>query len=337
MKAVLFEKPGSFREVNKDLRRLEDGEALIRVDGCGICGTDLHIVDGRSRSTPPVVLGHEYSGVVEDAGKETALRVGSRVAIDPNISCGTCFYCRRGLVHLCTNLRALGVDRDGGMAQYSIVPVKQLHLLPDDMSSDEGALIEPVSCIVHGLDRVHLHAGDSVVILGGGTAGIVMLQLAVRAGAALTIVVEPQSQKRGLAKRLGADLVIDPASEDVTARILEQTQVGADVVIECVGRPETMRMSLDLARRGGTVEFFGVCPIGERIDVEPNAIYAKELTIVGSYVNPHTFTRSAALLHAKVVKAAEMDIQHFPLDAVHEAFANLRKGNALKTIIDPWR
>ena len=334
MKAALFEKTGTLRIINKDLRRLGEGEVLVRVDACGICGTDLHILDGRSRSTPPVVLGHEYAGIVEDAARGSSVQAGTRVAVDPNISCGTCFYCRRGLVHLCSNLRALGVDIDGGMAEYSIVPVRQLHQLPKDLSPDEGALIEPVSCIVHGLDRANVRPGDSVIIIGGGAAGLLMLQLVVRAGAAMTLVIEPRSQKRDLAKRLGANFVMDPA-DDIVARVRELTQVGADVVIECVGRPETMRMSLDLARRGGTVEFFGVCPIGATIDIEPNAIYAKELTIVGSYVNPHTFTRAAALLRAKAVKASDLEIRHFPLDGVHEAFSTLREGMTLKSIIQP--
>lgn len=335
MKAALFDKPGSLNVVSRDLRRLREDEVLVRVEACGLCGTDLHIVEGSSRSTPPVVLGHEYAGVVEDAGSVAAVKEGTRVAVDPNIACGKCFYCHRGLVHLCTNLRALGVDLDGGMAEYSLVPAGQLHPLPPDLSSDEGALIEPVSCIVHGIDRARIQPGDVVVILGGGTAGMIMLRLVLRAGASRVLVIEPQQQKRDLALRLGASLVMDPSAGDVAAWVRDLTSVGADVAIECVGKPETMRLSLDLVRRGGTVEFFGVCPIGAHIPVEPNAVYAKELTIVGSYVNPHTFTRAAALLHAGAIRATDLEIRHFPLDGVHEAFAALREGRTLKSIIHP--
>jgi threonine dehydrogenase-like Zn-dependent dehydrogenase len=145
MKAALFEKPGVFNLVKRDLRRLKVDEVLVRVEACGICGTDLHIVEGTARSTPPVVLGHEYSGIVEDAGTAAGINEGARVAIDPNISCGTCFYCRRGLVHLCAGLRALGVDIDGGMAEFCLVPKEQLHLLPADMAPATGAFIEPLS------------------------------------------------------------------------------------------------------------------------------------------------------------------------------------------------
>jgi len=335
MKAALFEEPGVFNIVNKDLRRLKEDEVLVRVEACGICGTDLHIVEGTARSTPPVVLGHEYSGIVEDAGNVAGINEGARVAIDPNISCGTCFYCRRGLVHLCTGLRALGVDIDGGMAEFCLVPKKQLHLLPADMPPEMGAFIEPLSCAVHGLDRARIKAGDSVVILGGGTAGLIMLQLVRNAGAAMTILVEPLEHKRRIARTLGADVVLDPSSDDLLAAVMERTHVGADVVIECVGKPATMQMSLTLARRGGVVEFFGVCALGATISVEPNLVYFKELTIVGSYVNPHTFTRAAALLSAGTVRTDALLIQHFPLEGVHEAFAALREGKTLKSIVRP--
>ncbi len=336
MKAVLFEKPGVLTVVKRNLRRLQDGEVLVRVEACGICGTDLHIVDGTSRSTPPVVLGHEYSGIVEDAGSVAGIGQGARVAIDPNISCGTCFYCRRGLVHLCGGLRALGVDIDGGMAEFCIVPEEQLHLLPADMAPETGAFIEPLSCVVHGLDRARITSGDSVVILGGGTAGLIMLQLVRNAGAAMTILVEPLEQKRAIARALGADVILDPSSDDIVAAVMGRTTVGADVVIECVGKSATMQMSLMLARRGGVVEFFGVCPMGATIPVEPNLVYFKELTIVGSYVNPHTFTRAAALLRAGKVNTGSLLMQPFPLDGVHEAFAALREGTTLKSIIRPW-
>jgi L-iditol 2-dehydrogenase len=337
MKAALFERPGMLNVVKRDLRRLKEGEVLVRVEACGICGTDLHIVDGTSRSTPPVVLGHEYAGVIEDAGRGTAFPEGTRVAVDPNIPCGHCSYCRRGFVHLCEGLRALGVDLDGGMAEFCIVPGNQVLVLPGDMTATAGALIEPVSCAVHGCDRAGILPGDAVVILGGGTVALIMLQLVRNARPGKIILVEPLDHKREIARRLGADAVLDPTVEDIAAAVLERTGVGADVVIECVGKPATMAMSLSLARRGGIVEFFGVCPVGVTIPVEPNLVYFRELTIVGSYVNPHTFARAAALLDGGTVRSDQMMVQEFPLDGVHDAFAALRNGTALKSIIHPGK
>ncbi len=336
MKAAQFDKPHSLHIVTKDLRSLRPDEVLVKVEACGVCGTDVHIVEGTSRSTPPVVLGHEYAGKVEDAGRmATGFSPGLPVAVDPNISCGTCFYCRRGLVHLCQNLRALGVDIDGGMAEYCIVPADQAYPLPAAMTAEQSAFIEPVSCAVHGIDKANIRTGDTVVLIGGGTIGLIMMQLAKNAGAGRTIVVEPLPHKRAIAEKLGADVILDPGALDAPSAIRDLTSVGADVVIECVGKPQTMRMAIELARRGGTVEFFGVCPIGESIPVEPNQVYFKELTIVGSYVNPHTFDRAITLLQSGRVRIDAFQVDRFPLDGVHEALAYQRDGRTLKSIIQP--
>jgi 2-desacetyl-2-hydroxyethyl bacteriochlorophyllide A dehydrogenase len=336
MRVAQYEKPHTLNVINKPLRALNEGEVLVKVEACGICGTDVHIVDGTSRSTPPVVLGHEYAGIVTDVAKgTTGVAVGQRVGIDPNISCGACFYCRRSLVHLCSNLRALGVDIDGGMAEFSIVPVKQTYTLPQEMAPEMSAFIEPVSCAIHGIDLARIRSGDTVVILGGGTIGLIMLQLARNAGAARVIIIEPLAHKRGVARDLGADLVLDPQTTNIQSAILDLTQVGADVVIECVGRPQTTELALQLVRRGGLVEFFGVCPIGEKIAIEPNALYFKELTIVGSYVNPHTFDRSIAMLQSGRVKIDKFQLDKFPLDGVHEALRYQREGKTIKSIIEP--
>jgi threonine dehydrogenase-like Zn-dependent dehydrogenase len=336
MKAAQYLKPHVLNIVTKDLRTLRDDEILVKVEACGVCGTDVHIVEGQSRSSPPVVLGHEYAGIIEGRGeKSLGLSVGQRVAVDPNIACGSCYYCRRGLVHLCMNLRALGVDIDGGMAEYSIVPAIQAYQLPAGMPVEASAFVEPVSCAVHGIDKAQIRVGDTVVILGGGTIGLIMLQLARSAGAARTVVVEPVAHKRAVAQHLGADFVLNPEETDPKSAVLDLTQVGADVVIECVGKPGTMQLALDLARRGGVVEFFGVCPIGETIPVEPNQVYFKELTIVGSYVNPHTFARAITLLESGKVNINDFQIDRFPLDGVHDALTYQRESRTLKSIIQP--
>lgn len=336
MKVALFEKPHQLNVTHKDLRKLNGDEVLVKVTACGVCGTDLHIVEGSSRSSPPVVLGHEYAGIVSDAGKESnGFTVGDLVAVDPNIACGTCFHCRRGEVHLCDRLRALGVDIDGGMAEFCIVPSSQLYHLPSTMAPEQAAFIEPLSCAVHGIDRAQIRAGDTVVILGGGTVGLLLLQLATISGASRVIIVEPVEWKRGIATRIGADEALDPNAVDVFESVRDLTGEGADVVIECAGRPETVALSLKLARRGGTVEWFGVCPLGETVQTEPNSVYFKELTIVGSYVNPHTFDRSIALIAANKVNFGDFVIHKFPLDGVHEALRALADGKTIKSLILP--
>jgi len=336
MKVAELEKPGSLRVKSKPLRALRTGEVLIKVESCGLCGTDIHIVDGTSRSTPPVVLGHEYAGFVTDPGDSPeGIPEGTHVAVDPNISCGRCPYCRRGLVHLCTGLRALGVDIDGGMAEYSIVPASALYTIPRELTAEESMFIEPVSCAVHGMDRAGVRPGDTVAILGGGTIGLVMLQLVLHGGAAAVVVSEPLEYKRKIAAALGASLVVDPGSGALRRAVMDTTEIGADVVIDCAGTGATARASLELARRGGRVLFFGVCPIGETIPLEPNAVYFRELTIAGSYVNPFTFQRAIALLKGGVVRVAPLAVRGYPLEGVHDALDSLRAGRALKNMIVP--
>mgnify|MGYP001588870983 CR=1 FL=1 len=334
MKVALLEKPHHLNITHKELRSLNSDEVLIKVTVCGVCGTDLHIVEGSSRSSPPVVLGHEYAGIIADIGMGShGFSAGDFVAVDPNISCGMCFHCRRGEVHLCERLRALGVDIDGGMAEFCIVPSSQLYHLPKTMSPEAAAFIEPLSCAVHGIDRARIRPGDTVAILGGGTVGLLLLQLARVSGASRVFVVEPMEWKRAIAARIGADKVIDPRTVNVLEMVMDLTSVGADVVIECVGRPETVAMSLKLARRGGTVELFGVCPSGETVQMEPNKVYFKELTIVGSYVNPHTFDRAIALLAANKVSIDHFVTHKFPLDGVHDALKALSEGKTIKSLI----
>ncbi len=336
MKVAELEKPGSLRVRSKPLRALQGDEVLVRVESCGLCGTDVHIVDGTSRSTPPVILGHEYAGFVVDPGRNLAgLGEGTHVAVDPNICCGRCPYCRRGLVHLCSGLRALGVDIDGGMAEYSIVPASQLYTIPHGMTAEESMFIEPVSCAVHGMDRAGIRTGDCVVILGGGTIGLVMLQLVRRGGAAAIVVSEPVAHKRKIAADLGASLVIDPAGDSLRQAIMDTSGIGADVVIDCAGTLSSARTAIDLARRGGTVMFFGVCPIGETTPLEPNGVYFRELTIVGSYINPFTFPRAIGLLSEGIVRVTPLGVQAYPIESVHEALASLRDGRALKNMIVP--
>ena len=336
MKVAELEKPGSLRVKQKPLRALEADEVLVKVESCGLCGTDIHIVEGSSRSSPPVVLGHEYAGFVTDPGKSPAgFPEGAHVAVDPNIPCGRCPYCRRGLVHFCTGLRALGVDIDGGMAEYSIVPASQLYTIPRGMTAEESMLIEPVSCAVHGMDRAGIRAGDTVVILGGGTIGLVMLQLVRHGGAAVVVVSEPLAHKRNIAAGLGATIVIDPTGDALRQAVMDTTGIGADVVIDCAGTPATAGTAIDLARRGGTVVFFGVSPIGKTIPLEPNAVYFRELTIAGSYINPFTFPRAIALLRGGTVRVAPLQVKAYPLEGVHDALASLRDGRALKNMIVP--
>jgi threonine dehydrogenase-like Zn-dependent dehydrogenase len=336
MKAAVYYRPHHLEVEQKNLREIGDEELLVKVSACGICGTDVHIVEGTARSNPPVVLGHEFCGVVEQVGRAApGFALGNMVAVDPNIFCGRCYYCQRGLIHLCSGLRALGVDGDGGLAEYCIVPYKQVHPLPSDLPLEASAFVEPISCAIHGIDKANIQLGDIVVILGGGTIGLIMIQLVKLAGASKIIVVEPLEQKRKIAERVGADILLNPDEVEVLSAVKDIATEGADVVIECVGKPLTTKLSVALARRGGTAEFFGVCPKGEMIPIEPNEVYFKDMTIVGSYVNPFTFARAIALLANRKVSVEHFSIHRFNLDGIDEALRYQRDGLTIKSLVLP--
>jgi len=203
MQALWF---NGLREIEvKELRipKLKSEELLVHVDACGVCGTDFHIYEGNAPAKIPVVLGHEYTGIIIDTGsKFDKLKIGDKIAINPNIHCGYCEFCRKGKINLCSNLKALGVTLNGGMSQLSIVPVTQAHLLPNDFPFSKSVFAEPVSCCIHGINQAEIVPGEKVVIIGAGTIGLIMLQLAQLRGASEVIVLDPLQFKRDMAAAL---------------------------------------------------------------------------------------------------------------------------------------
>jgi len=275
------------------------GEVVVRVEACGVCGTDHHILHGEYPASLPVTLGHEFAGTVAATGPGARLAVGTRVAIDPNIACGVCRECRRGDICLCPRRVALGVDRDGGLAEYALVPETQAYQLPPAMPIEWGALCEPLACCLRGLDLATIQPGASVVVLGGGVIGQLMVQLARLAGATTVVLVTRQEGRRRLAEECGATATLDPRAGDIVALIAGEAAGlapgGADVVLECAGTIETFEQSIALARRGGTVLVFGVAPQMATARVSPFDVFARELRILGSYLNPHTHGRAVEL------------------------------------------
>lgn len=306
------------------------------MEACGICGTDIHIFDGTANSNPPVILGHEYVGVVSEVGSSVSrFQKGDRVVVDPNVNCGHCYYCRRGMVHFCENLTALGVDLDGGFAEYSIVQETQVFTMPDNIPLDWGAFVEPLSCVVHGVDLANIKTGDTVVILGAGAIGLMMIELISSSGAGLIIIAEPSKERREIASMFSADIIINPTDEDVRDITLKNTYDGADIVIECAGTPETSRLSFDLVRRGGKIIFFGVCDKNVDISIKPQEIYYNELSINGSFINPHTFSRAIEILSLEKIDLNKFNIMRFPLDELLKAFDHHKERKATKTMLIP--
>ncbi len=334
MKAVVIERPQVVRVVDRDVPQAGPEDVVVRVGACGVCGTDVHIYHAGFRADYPVIPGHEFAGEVVEVGERvTHVQSGDRVVIDPNISCGVCPYCRRGLIHLCENLSALGVNIPGGFQEFCRAPAKQVYRLPAGLPLEEAAFVEPLACCVHGIDRAQIQAGDSVVILGAGAIGLLMLQLARLEGARQVIVSEPVPAKADLARRFGADMVVDPTAADLRQAVLDRTEIGADVVIECVGSARTAEQALGLSRRGGRVVLFGVSPKDAQVPVYPYAVFLNEQSIVGSYINPYTHARAIGLLAGGRVCVREIISHRFVLAEFPRAMELAESGGAVKIMV----
>ena len=336
MKSVVFCEPDKLVVEDRPIPEVGEYDALVKVHACGICGTDVHILHGEHIVEFPVIPGHEFSGEVVEIGSEVVnVHVGDRVTIDPNIVDHTCYFCRRGEINLCENLTAVGVNFDGGYAEFCRVPAVQVYKVPDGVSLDEAAMAEPLACCIHGADQANIMPGSTVVVLGAGSIGLILVQLARISGARHIIVSEPDERKRSLAAQLGADAQLNPLAEDVFAEVLTRTSVGADIVIESAGRLETAELALKLARRGGTVLQFGVVSPNQVAKVAPYDVYYKELTIRGSFVNPVTHSRAVELLASKQVDVVPLVTHRFPLDKAAEALEAAQGGDAVKVLLVP--
>lgn len=298
MKACVVARPRAVSIAEWEEPATGAGDVIVKVAACGICGTDRHIVEGIYPAAYPNVLGHEFSGTVEAVGDGvTVITVGDRVAVDPNIPDYTCPACRRGDVHLCERLAAIGVTRPGGMAPYVALPAAQAHVLPEGLSLQHAAFAEPLSCIVHGLERVCLPLGGCAAVIGAGSIGLMMLQALRTVGAGTVVVSEPSAARRHMAEALGADEVYAPAMIEH-----ESHESAYDLVVDCTGVADMLKDDIRLARRGADILLFGVPPAGKVTALEPYAIYRKELRIVGSNINPHSTDKAIALLASGAVR-----------------------------------
>ena len=301
----------------------------VAVAWCGLCGTDFHKFAGKAGSRPvtyPVPLGHEISGVVAEVGaKVTNFRVGDRVTVDPNWSCGRCYYCQNGKRHLCENSR--GVVK--GMATYICPPVANVYLIPDSLSLREAALTEPLGCCLHGMDLLDVQLGETVAIVGLGAIGSLMLQLCAHSAAAKIVVIEPEESKRAAALEMGATLFINPTSEN-PAEAIAKAGIRVDKVMECGGIPATIETALDVAGRGATVVLFGVASPEARIAFKPYEAFTKELVIKTSYINPGTTRRAIDLLANGAIDTAraiscQLELEDLPEEMATRKYSRLGK------------
>lgn len=302
MLAARLHGPGDLRMDTIEVPVPKSDEVLIKVHRTGICGTDLHIAKGNFPAPNlPLTLGHEFSGTIVEVGNAvSSVAVGSKVVADINIACGSCDFCRKGAKLFCPTVRQLGVHDAGALAEYVVAPAQNIYVLPDAISLDAAAYVEPLACAIHGQDRIGIRAGETVLIIGGGPMGLAHAALAKLQGAAQIIVSEPDFHRREIAIQMGADITVDPINENLDATLKSKTNnIGPDVVIEAVGSIPTYESAVALVRRGGRILAYGAAPQDASMTLRPFDIYAKELTIVGSYAGTYdTWPRAINLIAA---------------------------------------
>ncbi len=338
MRAVIIDAPGIIRVDNVPDPTPRPDEVLVRVGACGICGTDLHIIDGDSPlARYPIIPGHEFAGEVVAVGSDVAQRygkenitVGSRVAVEPNLYCGYCDSCRTGHENLCLNYAALGVTTNGAVAQYVAVPVAKAYALPDNISFREGALIEPVSCAVHGMHILNPRSGDTFLIVGAGTMGLLLLQLAVRGGASRVAMVDVNAQRLALAEQLGPTRTYSDIKQ-----ALKDEPLGFNCVIDATGVAPVIENAFMAVKRGGKLLIFGVASNEARISLSPFRIYNDEITIIGSMAVLFSFQAALDLISSGVINTEAMLTKALPLQDFLEALDMVRYGKGVKTQILP--
>lgn len=296
MKAARYHGDGRLVVGNVRDPVLGDDDVIIAPEVVGVCGTDVHIVDGEFPTNPPVTLGHEVCGrVVAIGARVDSLAVGDLVTVEPHRYCGVCRYCRAGQEHLCTHKKAFGVHLDGGMAELMTAPARICYLVPAGVPPEIAAYAEPVGCCIHGLDRLSPTSGSTVLICGAGPAGAILTALAHRSGARVA-VSDPHPSRRDLALAMGADWVLDSRSPGFVREALDISQGGFSYLVEAAGRAEALETLFDVAARGARILVFGVAAPTARARVSPYDVYARELTLLGSAINPFTHQRATAML-----------------------------------------
>ena len=329
MLAVVVEKP---HEVEvRDIPRPEVGpnEALVRVGACGICGTDVHVIEGEFPPTKyPIVIGHEFGGEVVEVGRDVVgFKPGDRVGVDPTLNCGECYFCQRGMGNLCENWNGIGVARtNGGFAEYVVVPARVLYPIPPTMTWAEAALIEPVSCVVRGFHRLSPQVGESYLVYGAGPMGLLNAQVARFNGASTVAIVDINPSRLERARSVfGFDLL--GATLDEVRHVAPR---GFDNVIEATGVTKVAEMAINAVKRRGKLLLFGVCPPGEKASYDVFRIYNEEITVLGTMAVLYSYGPAIDVIAAGAVDASKMVTHTFDIDAFPEALALARQGTGLK-------
>lgn len=343
MKALLLSDYKQLELTDFDKPEIGTNDVLVQVKACGICGSDIHGYDGSSgRRIPPLIMGHEAAGVVAEVGSGvTEYQPGDPITFDSTVSCGECYFCRRGNINLCDNRMVLGVScgdyrRHGAFAEYVTVPKHICYKLPEGLSFEHAAMIEAVSVAVHAANRTPVTLGDTAVVVGSGMIGLLAIQAIRLAGCSTVIAVDLDNDRLKKAKSLGANVTLNAGDVDVPEEVRKLTNGrGADVVLEVVGATATIKTAIESARKGGAITLVG--NLAPNVEMPLQSIVTRELSVFGTCASSGEYPACIDLLARGAIRVEEMITATASLDEGADWFARLYDGEpgAMKVIIDP--
>ncbi|KAJ3813090.1 chaperonin 10-like protein [Lentinula aff. lateritia] len=339
MKALWYDAPHKFSIKEVPIPQVGDDDVLLKVTCCGVCGTDGHIHEGEFISKFPLIPGHEAIGTVVEMGKNVkGFEKGDRCVADVGITCGSCFYCRRGQELLCEHFNARGVTQDGGFADYIVYQQKKLYKIKN-LSDEEATLLEPAACAIHGLDKLNPQVGIEVLLLGAGPTGLILAQLLKLNGASRVVIAANKGIKMDIAKDLEAgDEYIELDRQQPEAqwnKLKEDNPYGFDVVVEATGVEKLANESINYVRRGGTLMIYGVYENKALVHWPPSKIFGDEIKIIGSFSQTYCFPRAVAYLDSGKIKVKGMVTDVFKLEDYQAALDKMNSRKALKIAIKP--
>ena len=327
--SLVIEKPEQINIIEKEIPTLNENEVLIEVKASGICGTDIHIFEGSYMGSYPVIPGHEFSGVVKAVGNNVKrIKVGDHVAVEPNIACDNCWYCLNNEQNFCENWQAVGVTLPGGMAQYVKAPEKATFNI-GKLSFIEGAFVEPLSCILHGIEKLNLKISETVLIVGAGPIGLLLMQVLMAKGVSKISIVEVDKNRANSAEAMGANKIY--LSFD------ECKKRDFDVVVDATGAPKVMEKSLDFSRMGGKVLLFGVPPMDSKVTFDAFQIFRKGLRIMSSFTSVRNSYQAISLLQSGLLNVKELVTHQLTLEEFEKGIKIIKNKteNSMKIMILP--
>jgi len=343
VKALVLKEYRRFAVEDFAVPELQPGEVLVRVRACGICGSDVHGMDGSSgRRIPPIVMGHEAAGEIAKIGSGvTGWKTGDRVTFDSTVYCGDCWFCRRGKINLCENRRVLGVScaeyrRHGAFAEYVAVPQRILYRLPDNLSFDQAAMVEAVSVAVHAIKRTPLAENASASVVGAGMIGLLVVQALRVAGCKQIIAIDLDESRLALAAKFGATQIFKAADSTVPEKIRALTDGrGADAAFEVVGLPQTVKTAIDCVRKGGSVTLVG--NLKPQVDLPLQAVVTRELSLIGTCASAGEYPACLDLIAGGQINVTGFISATAPLEEGAQWFERLYAGEKglMKVLLKP--